>query len=95
MKSILSKLIEIPEEALQELLVKSGESEDFLNTQKDKIEISRSYRKREKGAYWSIWWLAISTLVSLISFCFERDLEDFISVICLGIMTYVEIKVRK
>ena len=95
MNPMPSKLIQIPEEALHELLLKAGETIEFLNLQNDKVKASQKYQKRAKSAYWSIWWLASSTIISLISFYYEHDLEDLISVILLGIMTGIEFNVRR
>ena len=50
--------------------------------------------KKEKAAYWSIWWFASSLLFSLISFVYDPNKEDFITIILLSCMVYVEVLVK-
>lgn len=90
-----ARLVEIPEEALQELLNGSGQTvEGFLEAQRVKIQTGRGFQKRANAAKWSRLWLAASTLFCLVSLMSGRDIEDAISVVLLGAMTCVEFKVH-
>jgi len=90
-----TRLVEIPEDALQDLLNGSGQTvEEFLRAQRAKILTGRGFQKRAKAAKWSRLWLAASTLFCLVSLISGRDIEDAISVLFLGAMTCVEFKVH-
>ncbi|MGA3169503.1 MAG: hypothetical protein ABSE62_00675 [Chthoniobacteraceae bacterium] len=90
-----TRLVEIPEDALQDLLNGSGQTvEGFLQAQRAKIRTGRGFEKRANVAKWSRLWLAASTLFCLISLISGRDIEDAISVLLLGAMTCVEFKVH-
>jgi hypothetical protein len=89
------KLVEVPEAELRRLLENNGETlEGFLRRSTPKIEAGKNYQKRAKSAYWSILWLGTSTLFSLICFLSSHSIEDFLSTLLLGGMTYVETRVR-
>lgn len=62
MNPMPSKLIQIPEEALHELLLKAGETIEFLNLQNDKVKASQKYQKRAKSAYCRRNWCRIRTI---------------------------------
>jgi hypothetical protein len=90
-----ARLVEIPEDVLQGLLKDSGQTvEEFLRAHQAQIQTGREFQKCATAAKWSRLWLAASTLFCLISLISGRDLEDAISVLLLGAMTCVEIKVR-
>ncbi len=90
-----NRLVEVPEEALQELLNGSGRTvEEFLQAQRAKIRTGRGFEKRANAAKWSRLWLAASTLFCLVSLVSGGDIEDGISVLLLGAMTCVEFKVH-
>ena len=90
-----TRLVEIPEDALQELLNGSGQTvQGFLQAQRAKIRTGRGFEKRANAAKWSRLWLAVSTLFCLISLISGRDIEDAIGVLLLGAMTCVEFKVH-
>jgi hypothetical protein len=90
-----TRLVEIPEDALQDLLNGSGQTvEGFLRAQQARIRTGRGFQKRATAAKWSRLWLAASTLFCLVSLISGRDIEDAISVLLLGAMTCVEFKVH-
>ena len=91
------KLLQIPEETLEELLAKAGiqqSPEEFLAGIQDTLQAGKNYQKRAGAAYWSTIWLGISAGFSLISFLLDHNLEDGISTALLGTMTYTESQVR-
>jgi len=90
-----TRLVEIPEDALQELLNASGQTvQEFLRAQAARIRTGRGFEKRANAAKWSRLWLAASTLFCLVSLISGRDIEDAISVLLMGAMTCVEFKVH-
>jgi hypothetical protein len=94
----MSKLIHIPESALEALLREAGRTESvdaYLRSAEVQTSIQAGHRllKRARAAYWSRFWLFFSALVSWVSFLFGPDLEGFISGVLLTGMTIVEFKV--
>jgi len=97
-KYVPEKLFQVPEGVLVQLLKDGGHSSsprEYLAAHRHKIEAGEMYQKRARVAYWSIVWLGFSTAFSLFSFAVHQNWEDFISVILLGTMTYVEFHVRR
>ncbi|MEO6846757.1 MAG: hypothetical protein ABI443_04920 [Chthoniobacterales bacterium] len=95
-----SHLLQIPRDALVSLLAEAGRQEtpeEFLNQQHLQTIIRKgdSFQKRARAAYWSRFWLGLSAAISLISLFISHDWEDFLSVIILGGMTVVEVKVYR
>ncbi|MEO6054019.1 MAG: hypothetical protein ABIP97_08415 [Chthoniobacterales bacterium] len=93
-----SRLVQIPRDALVDLLAEAGREEtpeEFLNQQhlRAVIEKGDNFQKRARAAYWSRFWLALSAAVSLVSLFATQSREDLICVIVLGAMTVVEVKV--
>jgi hypothetical protein len=90
-----ARLVEVPEDLLQDLLKASGQTVDgFLRAHRVEIQTGQEFQKRANAAKWSRLWLAASTLFCLISLISGGNLEDAISVLLLGAMTCVEFKVR-
>ena len=90
------KLIQVPEEELKRLLAANGETlEIFLKQSTGRIEAGNQYQKRARIAYWSIFWLGLSTLFSLFEVLTSFGIEGLLSTLLLGGMTFVEINVRK
>ena len=94
----MSKLIHIPESALETLLREAGRTEsvaDYLRSAEVQSTIQAGQRllKRARAAYWSRFWLFFSALVTWVCFVSGPDLEGFISGVLLTGMTVVEFKV--
>jgi hypothetical protein len=90
-----TRLVEIPEDVLANLLKGTGQSvEEFLQANRSRIQTGRDFQKRARAAKWSRMWLAASTLFCIVSFITGRDVEDAISALLLGSMTCVEFKVH-
>ncbi|MCE0499251.1 MAG: hypothetical protein LV481_15030 [Methylacidiphilales bacterium] len=95
----MSKLVQIPESALETLLREAGRPEsveDYLRSAEVQALVQTGWRllKRARAAYWSRFWLLFSALVSWVFFLFGPDLEGFISGVLLTGMTIVEFKVH-
>jgi hypothetical protein len=90
------KLVQVPEAELRRLLESRGETlEGFLGKATATIKAGVEYQKRAGTAYWSILWLGASTLFSLLCFLSDHAIEDLLSTLLLGGMTFVETRVRK
>ena len=90
------KLVQVPEVELRRLLESQGETlEGFLGKATATIKAGMEYQKRARTAYWSILWLGASTLFSLLGFLSAHDIEDLLSALLLGGMTFLETRVRK
>ena len=95
----MSKLVQIPDSALETLLREAGRTEsveDYLHSAEIQASVQTSHRllKRARAAYWSRFWLLFSALLTWFSFLLEPDLEGFISGVLLTGMTIVEFKVH-
>jgi hypothetical protein len=94
----MSKLVQIPEAILESLLREAGRTEsveDYLRSAEvqAQVETGRRLLKRARAAYWSRFWLLLSTFITCVSFLAGPNFEDFISALLLTGMTVVEFRV--
>ena len=93
-------LLPIPRESLAKLLAESGSTqtpEEFLKQREiqSAVALNANFAKRAKAAYWSRLWLLLSATISIISWIFSPNWEDFIAGLLLSGMTVVEFKVHQ
>jgi hypothetical protein len=94
----MSKLVQIPEAALEALLREAGHPESvaaYLASSNVQTLAAAGQRlvKRANAAYWSRFWLFLSAAVSWLGFVSGPDIEGFIACVLLTGMTVVEYKV--
>ena len=94
----MSKLVQIPESALETLLREAGHTESveaYLRSAEVQTAVQAGHRllKRARAAYWSRFWLLFSALVTWFCFALGPDVEGFISGVLLTGMTMVEYRV--
>ncbi len=80
----MSKLVHIPEAALEALLREAGHPEsvdEYLATTEVQAAVQAGNRliRRARAAYWSRFWLFFSALVTWLGFLTGPDVEGFVS----------------
>lgn len=94
----MSKLVHVPEAALEALLREAGHMESveaYLASAEVQAAVQTGNRliKRAKAAYWSRFWLLFSALVTWAGVLTGPDLEGLVSGLLLTGMTILEFKV--